>query len=653
MTNQLGHHISKNEFERAFIDVLGWTKLKHSSQVELPDVGRLPRGWKTKETQARIDSARRIKFNIHGVASIGPQVVLRCESDSGNYTDELQRERIARELGKLFYSPIIVFISAEQRCQDWYFPQRTSDGLSIVKFTADRKEATERLASALAELALTIHNFQELQSHLEIFRRVSLVREALNDETGLDYELKFAKKFAKFGTWAFTSARKAFRDRVRDIPEQVEIGRKAKAGDRHAIQRFFDMHQYLVLERSREYLKNKHTFISEFEDYVGAGNLGIARGLANYDPNKPYAPSTLIFYHIDKQVSRAFGLLELPMWVPVHLHGNLISACWREKTAFDQLAQEHCKVPTDSEVLRSLELEEDDLEVFGRFKLSRLWENRVCWEEIEDDDLDGSLIFREAHDQRDDLRQLEAYVRLKALLKPHRIALMLRTGAHPIAKGDPLTLEEVGKVMGVTRERARQLILKAEENARKIEIAPIDPPVVPTLIKVKPRKKKRIQRKPANEPTSEKSFNGSIESADEIVEPPEFEQDSEREQWSKVGAVSTPGLVLESGAPGRGWLATFLGSTSEPESAPVTTAEPPIQLALIEVENENKAFCDRPPKPPSNIRKANAYVEFLLDTFGPRYCPSSIYEALQNHFPQSIITESVIRDKFRRRGWRS
>ena len=44
-------------------------------------------------------------------------------------------------------------------------------------------------------------------------------------------------------------------------------------------------------------------------------------------------------------------------------------------------------------------------------------------------------------------------------------------------------------------------------------------------------------------------------------------------------------------------------------------------------------------------------LEHILDTYGFRYCPQSLHRAMVEHFPQSIITESQIRDKFRRRGW--
>lgn len=662
MVEQLQQCLASFEFDRAFIDVLGWSKFRHVSRIELPDIGRMPRGWKTRKTRARIEAAARIPFIVRGIATLAPQVVLHCSSESGKYIDGLQRERLSRELAKLFYRPIIIFTSVELRCQDWYFPIRNDDGMTIVKFSADGKAGTERLAEALSGLELTVENLHVLDDHLEVFRRVSAIREELHDEPERDDEMRFALKFANFGDRAFEDAKRAFRARVWEIPRQIEIGRRAKAGDPDAIQRFFDMHLYLVFERAREYLKNKHAFISDFEDYVGAGNLGVARGFARYDPTKPYAPSTLIFFHIDKQISRSFGLLELPMWVPVHVQADLLQACWRERTAFDVLAQYRRRAPTDADVLESLGLEEEDIEVYVRFKLSRLWENRICWEELDDDDLEDTLTYREAFDRRDDLKKLEAYVRLDALPKRHHEALSLRVGLHEAAQGDLLTLEEVGEVMGVTRERARQLLIRAPAKAMNAEIAPIDPsiPKPEGCPKPKSRKTKHRSASLTPKPTSDidrankhKQFllaNGGLE-----TDPLEVRQEingtfpsssvqlernvSKIEFWKQESLESAELLDIE-----------------DPKDEIQGRGEPrfisePIQLALVNIDEPETMDSPDPPPPPWKIRKANAYVEHVLDTYGCRYCPRSLFKAVQSHFPSSIITESQIRDKFRRRGW--
>lgn len=779
--------ISRFEFERAFIEVLGWSKFRLISNIEIPDVGKLPRGWKTKQTRARIEAAPKLTFLVQGVASLAPQVVLHVTAESGKYIPGLLRDRIARELSRLHYRPIVIFSSTEVRSQDWCFPVRVASGISTLHFSADGEAASQRLADAMSELEVTVENFEALQSHLEVFRRLDLVREALNDEFDRDDGLRFAMKFARFGQHVVERARLAFSRRVWEIPRQVEIARRAKSGCSDSLERFYEMFQYLVFERAREYLKNKQTFISDFEDYVGAGNLGVARGFGRYDPTKPYAPSTLLFFHINKQISSAFGRLELPMWVPVHVQEDMLKACWREKTAFDALAQCRHRAPTDADVLDCLGLDEDDLAVYGRFKLSRLWENRICWHDLDDDDLEASLVYHEAFDRRDDLRQLEAYLRLGTLPKRPREALQLRVGLHPVAEGDPLTLEEVSKVMGITRERARQLILQASDKSMKAEIGPIDPPWTEPIQTHKPKPR----RKEAKQATLFLKPAPGIESANQYVDyylakigfgadPNEVHRAMRRffpfsslkveriirklevmelqasqdcdidymEPREKVKSEPPEELARPHEAPSQ----VSLNEEDDPDEEVLDLHQPKasdnaklhdfiegmaVALAFVEdkkqvLGNVNEGLLDsqvmldyigqrllqalklilerglendvndlkklstsslievfealrdadakgeeqqsdsgqqcadakltlqvgcsadsseRPPKPPKGIKKANEYVEHILESCGARYCPQSLHRAMVEHFPHSIITESQIRDKFRRRGW--
>lgn len=623
---QLQQCLKNYEFERAFVEVLGWSRFKHVSRLELPDIGRMPRGWKTRITRARIEAAPRIQFIVRGVAKLAPQVVLHCSAVRGNYIDSLQRERLTRELAKLFYRPIIIFASADLQTQDWYFPARADNGISVVKFAADGKVGIARMAEALSSLELTVENLHLLDDHLEVFRRVSVVREELNDDPERDDELRFAMKFAQFGEWACEESKRAFRARVWDVQQQIEIGRRAKAGNPDAVQRFYDMFQYLVFERAREYLKNKHTFISEFEDYLGAGNLGVARGLGRYDPSKPYAPSTLIFFHIDKQISRAFGLLELPMWVPVHVQADMLRACWREKTAFDVLAQNNRRTPTDTDLLESLGLDEDDLEVYEHFKLSRLWDNRVSWEDLAaHDEVEDCLIYREAFDRRKDLKQLEAYLRLDAIPKRYREVLALRTGFHPAAQGDQLTLEEVSEVINVTRERARQLLMKAEDKARIAVIEPIDPPVNENVVVKEPVPRKRHHARESSIPRR----TPDIESANQYVDfvLAELGKDADPNEVHRAMQRYFPfsSLKVERIIRKLEVMAERDADEEEVEQGAqqltqsTSQVEPPIQLALVEMDDPDDDVCDQPPQPPWNIHKANAYIEHVMDTYGARY----------------------------------
>ena len=653
--DQLRHSLQHCEFERTFLEILGWSKFKHQSRIALPDIGRLPRGWKTRSTRARIQNAPRINFIIRGVATLGPQVVLHCSAERGTHIDGLQRDRLARELAKLFYCPIIIFSSTELYSQDWYFPSREVESSAIVKFSADGKKAIERLADALTSLALTGENLYLLDDHLEVFKRVRAVRDELNDDDLRDEELRFALKFAEYGDAVVQQAKKAYRLRVWDLKEQAEIGRKAKDGDKDAIQRFFDMHRYLVFERAREYLKARKTYISEFDDYVGVGNIGVARGFARYEPERGYAPSTLIFYHIDKQIGRAFGLLELPMWIPVHVQSELIKACWVEKVTFDKMCQMWERTPSDNELLEALGLDDADFEVYGHFKLSRLWNNRVEWGSLlDEEELEDCLVYREEYDKRQDYVTTKALLKLEALPKRQRDVLALRTGIHPAARGEQLTLEEISQIFGVTRERARQLLSKAIAAAKETEISIVNPLFEkPTARQgtVEKRREKIDDSRPLPSSKS-KSANAYVE---QILEQLGAEANADEVHRAMLRHFPKSSLKVER-------IERKLEILRDVQAVYELRA---LQCKSFEEDNKierNDGTPDQepekhtldvtePPAPTPNIRKGNEYIEHILDTYGAQYSALTLYQGLRKYFPQSIITEAQIRDKFRRRGW--
>lgn len=690
---ELKHCISGFQFDRAFIDVLGWKKFKHLSRVELPDIGRMPPGWKTRQLRARIEAAPKLQFFVRGIASLAPQIVLHCTAESGRYIPGLLRDRIARELARLHYRPIVIFSSAELQCQDWCLPIRIGSGISTVHYPVDGHAAIRRLAEALCDLEITGENFEALQSHLEVYRRIDILREALACESDRDDGLRFAMKFARFGDHVIERAKRAYSARVWEVSRQIEIAQRAKAGCRESFERFYEMHQYLVFERAREFLKNKQTFISEFEDYVGAGNVGVGRGFINYDPGKPFAPSTLVFHHIDKHISRAFGRLELPLWVPVHVQSVLLQSCWRESAVFDSMAQSQKRTPSDAELLANIGLDEDDVEVYQRFRQRRLWENRVSIDDLDPNQDISELAYQEAFDQRDDLRQLEAYARLQSIPYRHSQVLALRVGLHPLAKGDALSLEEVSDVVHLTRERVRQVQLRAIEMAQKVEIPPIDPP----WTEPEPRSG-RARPEIGKLPPPGRGVESANQYVDFLLARVGLEAEplavhQAMMEWFPKSSLKIERIIRKlevmKGECGKGKpydlvqrdsVGSFLPMSqptlqpvpfeepvepvrSIPPSPPATVRKanecvepicstPPSPPATVRKANEHvEPICSTPPRPPYNVRKANDYVEHILDTYGCQFCSRSLHRAMLSHFPKSIITESQIRDKFRRRGW--
>lgn len=664
---ELQGRIAAFEFARAFQEVLGWSRFRHASSLSLPDIGALPRGWKTRSTRQQMAAATKVQFYLEGVATLHPQVVLHCRKVGGGYITGLQRHRLTREISKLFYQPIIIFTSEEYRSQDWCFPLRIGNFLDVVSFACDGPKTIGRLCHELSALVLGADQLHLLNDHLAVHHLVGQVRDELSLEVELNPALKFAQKFAKYGQHAYELALRAHAMRVWEVPIQISIGQSAKNGDPQAIERFYDMHLYLAMERAREYLKPRSPFISDFEDYVAVACNGIGRGLANYDPMKGFAPSTLVFYHIDKQIQREFSRLELPMWIPVHVQQELLKACWIENAVFDDLVRANDKVPSDREVLSYLGLDDDDIAVYGRFKTSRLWQSRVNWDELEIAEVEPELRYEEDVDSTED--ELIAISLVQNLPDRLRDVISLRFGLHPSCEGDELTLDEVGQIMGITRERARQLILRAmkrlttaadpallqETKAVSIGMVPL-----PTKAAVLP--------KPAK--TANQFLDSLLDYLGRTADPTKvFNMVKERfpESLIRLDKVYTK-------MASRGWYSSLTMANDRPapicppitqlEAKPVIPIVSQMNLVLMQplplasevpIVTRGEAARDQlvVPEVPTHIQKANAYVEYILDTYGNLYSPESLYEARERHFPHSIITLAMIRDKYRRRGYKN
>jgi hypothetical protein len=210
--------------------------------------------------------------------------------------------------------------------------------------------------------------------------------------------------------------------------------------------------------------------------------------------------------------------------------------------------------------------------------------------------------------------EIEALRRLYALPDRYRTALMMRLGMAPGQGGDPATLEEIGTALKITRERARQLIMKACKKAVAIEL-PEDP---------EPRIKRRRSVK-----TRLRSTGRASVLAPKIAAPEPLVRG---ETCRKQGDL----------------LSSLIESESDPHgSSRVEASEAPNRGA----DKDRPELTSEPPPPPPNISKANAYVEWLLDTNGNAFTPKQIHTVMLLHYPSSIITLDHIRAKYQMRGW--
>ncbi|MFI0709725.1 sigma-70 family RNA polymerase sigma factor [Streptomyces inhibens] len=236
-----------------------------------------------------------------------------------------------------------------------------------------------------------------------------------------------------------------------DLDQLVVLGRMAK-------RRLIEANLRLVVSVAKRYVGRGLTML----DLVQEGNLGLIRAVEKFDYARGYKFSTYATWWIRQAMSRALADQARTIRVPVHVV-ELINRVVRVQR---RMLQERGYEPTPEEVATHLDLTEERVSEVLRLAQEPVSLHAPVGEEedvalgdlIEDGDAASPvesaafLLLRE---------HLDAV--LSTLGERERKVVQLRYG---LADGRPRTLEEIGRIFGVTRERIRQIESKTLNKLR-------------------------------------------------------------------------------------------------------------------------------------------------------------------------------------------
>ena len=243
--------------------------------------------------------------------------------------------------------------------------------------------------------------------------------------------------------------------------EEVELFKRYNSGDESARNEIINANYRLVISIAKFYIGSGLDFL----DLIQEGNLGLMKSIDKFDINKGYKFSTYATWWIRQAITRAIADQGRSIRLPVHV----VEKLYKIRRFEGIYLKEHGYLPKNEIIAKELDMSLERVQELQLHRETPLSLSTPIGEsndnkesELSDFLPDDNALLPEEAAEINDLKRI-IYDEMDGLTEREKTVLELRLGLND---NDRKTLEEIGHMFGVTRERVRQVEGKALSKMR-------------------------------------------------------------------------------------------------------------------------------------------------------------------------------------------